>query len=41
MAFSLGQSFFKDLLEYSDKHAKDDKELKTTYAHKHVQRFFK
>ena len=31
MAFSKGESFFKDLLDYSDKHS-HDKELKTTYA---------
>lgn len=32
MAFSYGQSFFQDLLHYSDKHAQDNKELETTYA---------
>ena len=32
MAFSLGQSFFQDLLHYSDKHAQDNKELETTFA---------
>lgn len=32
MAFSYGQSFFQDLLHYSDKHAQDNKELETTFA---------
>lgn len=31
-AFSSGQSFFQDLLHYSDEHAKDNKELETTFA---------
>ena len=31
-AFSSGQSFFQDLLHYSDEHAKDNKELETTYV---------
>lgn len=32
MGFSYGQSFFQDLLHYSDEHAKDNKQLETTYA---------
>ena len=32
MAFSSGQSFFQDLLHYSDEHANDGKELEVTFA---------
>jgi len=32
MAFSQGQSFFQDLLNYSDKHSGNSNELQTTFA---------
>ena len=42
MAFSSGQSFFQDLLHYSDKHAHDDKELETTFQlQARMHNFFK